>query len=82
MFTLRASRLGQAARQGDKVPADKLVATPSGVMADSLRHVSTDSVMSQAVMSWILPFGSWPKIWFHLFENGAYFWVKQIITSL
>ena len=50
----------------------------SGVMADSLRRVSTVSVLNQAVIAWILPFGLCLKILFHLFETGTFCLVKQI----
>ena len=48
----------------------------SGVMADSLRRVSTVSVLNQAVIAWILPFGLCLKILFHLFETGTFCLVK------
>ena len=43
----------------------------SGVMVDSLRRVSTVSVLNQAVIVWILLFGLCLKILFRMFETGT-----------
>ena len=48
----------------------------SAVMVDSLRRVSTVSVLNQAVIVWIFLFGLRLKILFHLFETGTFCLVK------